>query len=117
VAQTVGVEGIAKVTVGVPVVFAKRRRRHAKLVRGLEELEDLTPVAFVSGAATVTLIHNNEVEKVRTKLLVKTRTPLVLGDGLVDGKIHFAPFVDLAVFDLPARIAKRSEDLVFGIID
>ena len=63
------------------------------------------------------LIHNNEIEKVRTRFLIETWTPLILGDGLVDGKIHFAPFVDLAVFDLPARIAKRSEDLVFGIID
>ena len=42
-AQAVFVDRVAEIDVGVAVVLAQRRRRHAELVGGLEILEDLAP--------------------------------------------------------------------------
>ena len=50
-------------------------------------------------------------------LLEQTRPALILGDGLIDGEIHFAAFDDLAGFDLVARVAEGGEGLVLRVVD
>ena len=62
--QAVGVDRVAEVAVGVAVVLAQRRGRHAELVGRLEVLEDLAPVALVAGAAAMALVDDDEVEEV-----------------------------------------------------
>ena len=106
-AQTVGVDRVAEVAVGVAVVLAQRRRRHAELIGRLEVFKDLAPVALVAGAAAMALVDDDQVEEVGRVLRCTGRARLVLGDGLVDGEVHLAALVHLAVLDLPAGVAER----------
>ena len=115
--QAVGVNGIAKIRVGIPVVVPQRRGCHTKLVGRLEIFQDLPPVALVSGAPPVTLVHYDQVEEVRAYSLNKPGRALILGQGLVDGKVHLPAFDCLSIFDLPAGITEWGECLVLGIID
>ena len=47
--QAVGVNRVAEIEVGVAVVVAQRRRRHAELIGRLEVFEDLAPVSSRRG--------------------------------------------------------------------
>ncbi|VVB69286.1 Uncharacterised protein [uncultured archaeon] len=116
-AQAVGVDGIAKVSIGVPVVVPQGRGGHAQLVSGLEVLQNLPPVALIPGAAPVTLVYYYQVEEIGRILPEETRPPLILGYGLVDGKIHLPALDRFSVFDLPACIPEGREGLVLGIVD
>ncbi len=62
--ETVGIDGIAEILVGVAVILAQRRGGHAELYRAREVFQDLAPGTSVIGAAPVRLIHDNEVEEV-----------------------------------------------------
>ena len=63
------------------------------------------------------LINNDEIEEVARIFFIQPRPSFILREGLIDGEIHLASFVDLTILDLPARIAERSKDLVFWVID
>ena len=115
--QAVGVDRCAEVGVGIDVVLALRRRRHADLVGGREVLEDLAPVALVLGTAAVTLIDDHEVEEVGRVLAVEPGPSLVTGDRLVDGEVHLAALHHDATLDLVARVAERRELLILGVVD
>src|SRR3989338_6196543 len=82
-----------------------------------EVFKYFTPIAFVGGTATVTLINNDEIKKVRGIFLIKPRPALIPGKGLIGGKIHLTPFVGIAVFYLPAGISEWGKYLVLGIIN
>ena len=62
--ERVDVDRLAEVGVGVDVVLALGRRRHAELHRRREVVEDAAPVALVVGAAAVALVDDDEVEEV-----------------------------------------------------
>src|SRR2546430_2324156 len=85
--KAVLVDGVAEVHVGVAVVLAQRRRRHPKLIRWLEVLEDLPPGAFVPCASPMALIHDDEIEEIARVLPVEARPPLIGRERLVDGEV------------------------------
>ena len=114
--ETVGVNGVAEVEVGVAVFVTQGGSGHAKLVGRLEPFEDLAPVGFFPGAAAVTFVHDDQVEEVAGEFLVKAGAALVLGDGLVGGKIEFAAQRHHAALDLVPGIAKGGEGFVLGIV-
>jgi hypothetical protein len=80
---------LAEVEIGVAVLIAQRRGRHAELVGGLEPFENLAPVGFFPGAAPVALVHDHQVEEVAWEFLVEAGAPLVPGDRLVRGCVGF----------------------------
>ena len=59
------------------------------------------------------LVDDDEVEEVGRVFPVEAGAVLVLGDGLVGGKVHLAA-LDRLAFDLQAGIAERGEVLSFG---
>jgi hypothetical protein len=65
----------------------------------------------------MTLIDDDQVEKFFRIFFIKPRTVLVLSNCLINREVHLTAFVDLAVLDFPASIAKRSKHFVFGIVD
>ena len=56
---------LAKVGVGVHVVAALGRGGQAQLHGGREVIQNAAPVALVIGPAPVTLVNDDEVEKIR----------------------------------------------------
>src|SRR5204863_3563224 len=88
--EAVGVNRVAEIKVGVAVFVAQRRGRHAELVGGLEVLENLAPVGIFLGAAAVAFIDDNKVEEVGREFFVEAWPALVLGDGLIRGKVKLA---------------------------
>ncbi len=115
-AQAVLVDRVAEVAVGGAVVGALRRGGHAELVSQLEVVEDFAPVALVFGAAAVAFVDDDQVEEVGRVLAVEAGAALVAGEGLVGGEVEFAPVVDHAPLDLPARVAEGGEGLVFRVV-
>jgi hypothetical protein len=115
--QTVRVDWIAKVPIGVAVVLAQRCGGHAELVCGCEVLEDLAPGAGVAGAAPVAFVDDNKVEEIGGIFLVQAWSPLILGERLVDGKVHLSALVGDAVLDLPACVTKGSEYFILRVVD
>ena len=115
--QAVGVNRVAKIVIGIPVVVSQRGGRHSQLVSGLEIFQNFAPVALIPGAAPVALVYYYQVEEIRLVLPEEARTPLILGQRLVDGKVHLPALDCLAVFDRPAGISKGRKGLVLGIID
>src|SRR5207249_3209122 len=98
----------------IPVIFAQRSGGHPELESGFKILQNLAPVALVTRAASVTLINNDEIEKVSWVLTVQSRTPFVFGEGLINRKIHLPAFYRLS-FDLVPRVAEGSEYLVLRV--
>ena len=115
--QTVGVDRVAEVSIGIAIFFPQRCRRHAQLKGRLEVTQDLAPIALILGAAAMTFVDDDQVEEVLGVFLIKSGTVLVFGDGLVDREVHLAPFIHFAVLNLPSSIAESSEHLVLGIVD
>lgn len=115
--QTVGVDGIAEVAIGISAVIAQRSCRHAKLGRAREVIEDFTPTTFRSCTPAVAFIDNDQVEEVWRVLLIKSWASFVFGERLINRKVHFAALNHFAVFDLVASVSKRRECLVLWIVD
>src|SRR5439155_19997491 len=88
--QAVCVDGVTEVFVGITVVVAKRRGGHAELIRRLEVLKDLAPVALIARAPSVTFINDDKVEEVWRKALVEPRASFVLRDRLIDREVELA---------------------------
>ena len=112
--QAVCVERIAEITIGVPVVFAQRRGRHADLESG-SKYSRISRQLLSSRALprwhSSTMIRS---KKSRRIFPVQARPVLVLGDCLVDGEVHLAAFDRPRRLDLVARVAERREVLSFG---
>jgi hypothetical protein len=62
------------------------------------------------------LVHDDEIEEIGRKLLVKAGAALVLGDGLIGGKIKFAAVDDQPAFDFVPGVAEGGEGFVLGIV-
>ena len=113
--QTVLIDRIAEVVVGIDVVLTPRRRGHADLHGGLEPLQDLPPVATFARAAAMTLVDDHQIEEVARIVAVEAGTLLVAGDRLVDGEVHVAA-PDRGAGDLGPCVAERAEVLGHGIV-
>ena len=114
--QAVSVNRVAEIKVGVAVVVAQRRRRHAELIGGRKVFEDVAPVGIFLGAAAMTLVHDDEIEKVRREFFVEARAVGVFGDRLVGGEIKFAAVNDQPTFDFVPGIAKSGKGFILGIV-
>ena len=86
--QAVGINRVAKIVIGIAVVIPQRGCRHSQLISGLEIFQNFAPVALIPGAAPVALVYYYQVEEIRLVLPEEARTPLILGQRLVDGKVH-----------------------------
>src|ERR1039458_6647262 len=64
----------------------------------------------------MTLVHDDEIEKVRCEFLVKSGAALVLGDGLIRYEIKLATVNDQSPFNLVPGIAERGKGFVLGIV-
>jgi hypothetical protein len=115
--QAVGVNGIAEIEVGVAVVFAFRCGGHTELIGRFEVFENLTPIGIFLRAAAMALVHDDEVEKVRRKLLVKPGTVFVLGDGLIGCEIHLTAEHGVAALNLVPGVAEGRESFVLGVVN
>ena len=114
--QAVCVDRVSEIPIRVFVVLPQWRGCHAKLKCWLEVFEDLTPVAFVACAPTVTLVDDDEIEEIRWVFVEQTRPPLVSSYRLIRREIHLAAHHRLAL-DLVASVAHGCEGLVLRIID
>ena len=61
--EAVFVERVAEVQIGVAIVRAQRGGGHSQLTGRLEVIENPTPGTVVTGAATVALVHDNQIEE------------------------------------------------------
>src|SRR2546430_81269 len=102
--ETVFVEGISKIEVGVAVVDAERSRGHAELVRWFEVFKDHAPRTIISRATPMALVDDHQIKEVGQELLEEARTSIGLRECLVDCEVHLAALDDLARLDLVARI-------------
>lgn len=82
-AKTVLIDRVAEVEIGVAVVVAQGRGGHTELHGRREIIEYDLPGAILSRAATMTLVHDDEVKEVRSKGFEEARSPLVFGKSLV----------------------------------
>jgi hypothetical protein len=114
--QAVGVKRIVKVAIGVAVIMPQRRCRHADLKCRLEILQNFAPVAFIAGAAAVTLVHDDEIEEVLRVVAVEAGAPFVLGDGLINREVHLAALDGLPVY-LVARLSEGRKRLILRVVD
>src|SRR4051794_16319415 len=60
--ETVLVDRISEIQIGVTIVSTQRGCCHAKLISGLEVIEDNTPRTVISGTAAVTFVDNDQIE-------------------------------------------------------
>src|ERR1017187_7637986 len=116
-AQAVRVQGRTKIVVGIFVVHAERRGRHAKLIGWLEGFQDLPPVRVISGGTTVAFVNDDEIEEIRAEFPVQAGAVLIFGEALVQGEVHLTALVRHAAFDLHPGIAKGQEIFVLGIVN
>src|SRR5262245_18623718 len=98
-AQAVFVKGIPEVTVGVDVFLSKWCCGHSKLISGTEVLQNPTPRAFVVGATPVALVHDYEIEEIRSERLEQTFPSFVFRERLINCKIDFTSVNDFACLD------------------
>ena len=77
----------------------------------------LSPVALVPSASPVTLIYYYQVKEIRRILAKEAWAPLILGQRLIDGKVHLPALDGVPVLDLPASVPEGGERLVLRIID
>ena len=115
--KRISVDRVSKVGVRVPRLISEGRRRHAELIGRLKIVEDRAPRAVVARAAAMALIDNHQVEEIGRERLEQANPPLVLGQRLIDGKIHFASEVGNSAFDLPTSITECRKDAVLWLID
>jgi hypothetical protein len=96
--EAVGVNRFAEIVVRVGVVLTAWRGSHPELGCWLKILEYLSPVAVFAGAAAVTFINNDDIEKVAGelpwRLFPATRQRAgesALGRGRVQDGVHPQP--------------------------
>lgn len=113
--QAVRIERVAEVGVGVAVVVAQGRGRHAQLHRRGEVFQNLVPVALAAGAAPVALVHDDQVEEIGRVFAIQAGLPIRLVHRLVNREVHIAAGVDLAL-NLVPRIPEQGEVFDGGVV-
>ena len=91
--QGVRIDRVAKIAVGVHVHIPSRGGRHSQLHGRLVILQQLPPLTLIVGSASVTLVNDDKIEKIRRILLVIGLTGgVVRHERLEDGEIQVAGF-------------------------
>src|SRR6202034_219108 len=103
-----------------------RRRREAELNGGREIIEYVSPFALVIGAATMALVHDNEIEEIRRIFAVVVLAVSMgvrtahesLEDREKDARIlrHAAFLADVIRLDAGKRIFRKIGEFVVGLI-
>src|SRR5262249_45126071 len=114
--QAVLINGVAKIRIGVAVLVAQRRCRHAYLKRRFEIVEDSAPRAVFARAAAMALVNDDEIEEIGWVLAEQTFTALVLCECLVNREIHFTAEDDFTRLNLVTGVAERRKRLVLWIV-
>ena len=115
--QTVFVERIAEICVGIGILLSARRRGHPDLGCGRKPLENFVPCAVVTRAAPVALIHHDQVEKLPGLFAIEAGSALVPGHRLVGREIHVAALDRDAARNTVPRLVEGQEILGHGIVD
>src|SRR5438105_8673867 len=89
--EAIGVDGVAKVVVGVDIILAFWCCGQTELIGRLKVVQYLTPVPLVIGTATMAFINDNQVKKVAWVFFVESWAVCILGDSLIGRKVYFAP--------------------------
>ena len=77
--------------------------------RTLEVIENLAPLAVVARAAAMTLVHNDEVKKLGTELLVGIGVGVVVGKALIQREVDVVSGINLLVLDDGHRLFEMAE--------
>jgi hypothetical protein len=86
------------------------------LIRGRKIFKDVAPIGIFLGAAAMTLVHNDEIEKVRREFLVEAGPTFVFGNGLIRGEVKFTAVDNLAAFDFVPGVAECGKGFILGIV-
>ena len=101
--------------------MALGRSCHTQLDGICEVFQNLSPVAIVLGAATMTLIDNHQIEELWLKQLFVVLSTLFADELLVEGEINLMGSIRilliLLVADLMNGIGQRLEILFDGLVN
>lgn len=100
----------------VAIVLTERRDGHSELECAFKILENVPPVALIAGTPSVTLVHDYQIEEILRKISVQSRSSFIPRDSLIGREVHLATLYSIR-FYLPPSIAKRSERLVFWVVN
>ena len=114
--ERVGVDRIAEV-LDIGYVLGFLGRCGEANLRGRREVfEDFAPGRIVGRTATVTLVHDDQVEEVRGELFIDVLLLLRSRDGLIERQVDFECLIDRAIGDLGHRLTERLEVVGLGLV-
>ena len=114
--QTVCIDGFTEVRdIGYLFRFL-RRSSHTDLRGTVEVFEYSAPTGILLGAATVTLINDDEVEEIRLKCTERLFV-LITSQLLIEGQVQFIGAVQLFALDFRHDLCKGLEVLLHGLVN
>ena len=114
--QTVCIDGFTEVRdIGYLFRFL-RRSSHTDLRGTVEVFEYSAPTGILLGAATVTLINDDEVEEIRLKCTERLFV-LITSQLLIEGQIQLIGAIQLFALDFRHDFCKRLEVLLHGLVN
>jgi len=114
--EGVGVDRIAEVAIGVDIRIPLWGRSHPELGCGGEVLEDFPPARLVVSAATMALVHYDQVEVVRRVILESVRT-VPTTECLVRGEEDTPGGIGLSENPMHRISEDRCERLAHWLVD
>ena len=114
--QTICINGFAEVRdIGYLFCFLGCSS-HTDLRGAVEIFEYPAPTGVLLGAATVTLINDDEVEEIRLKCTERLFV-LITSQLLIEGQVQFIGAVQLFALDFRHDLCKRLEVLLHGLVN
>ena len=114
--QTVCIDGFTEVRdIGYLFRFL-RRSSHTDLRGTVEVFEYSAPTGVLLGAATVTLVDDDEVEEIRLECTERLFV-LITRQLLIEGQIQLIGAIQLFALDFRHDLCKRLEVLLHGLVN
>ena len=114
--QTVCIDGFTEVRdIGYLFRFL-RRSSHTDLRGTVEVFEYSAPAGVLLGAATVTLVDDDEVEEIRLECTERLFV-LITRQLLIEGQIQLVGAIQLFALDFRHDLCKRLEVLLHGLVN
>ena len=107
--ERVGVNRLPEIMNVGDVLGFLRRGREPDLGRAREVFENLAPGGIVGGAATMTLVDDDQVKKARREFPEELLAFLRPGDGLIEAEIDLVGGVDAALSCRARSVSSTSE--------